>query len=198
MKKVLLTAFDPYDRWSANASWLALVELLRNRPADVELTTRRYPVDFLVARQRLEKDLREGEFDYSLHVGQAPGTGWVRLEAIGLNVGGTADQSPDEFQPLIPAGPVAYRSDLPLVDWARQLRSIGIPTTVSYHAGTYLCNAVLYWALHLSNKWQLPTRSTFVHLPLATSQVVPERRDTPSLPSELAAAALREILASLA
>ena len=59
MKKVLLTAFDPYDRWSANASWLALVELLRNRPADVELTTRRYPVDFLVARQRLEKDLRD-------------------------------------------------------------------------------------------------------------------------------------------
>ncbi|MFM9117423.1 MAG: pyroglutamyl-peptidase I, partial [Planctomycetota bacterium] len=107
-------------------------------------------------------------------------------------------QSPDEFQPLDPAGPVAYRSDLPLVDWAHRLRAVGIPTTVSYHAGTYLCNAVLYWALHLANKWQLPTRSTFVHLPLATSQVVNDRRDTPSLPSEIAATALREILASIA
>lgn len=197
MKKVLLTAFDPYDRWTTNASWLALVELLRDRPSCVELTTRRYPVDFLVARQRLEKDLREGEFDYAIHVGQAPGTGCVRLEAIGLNLGGTAEQLPDEFQPLVPSGPVAYRTDLPLADWTRQLREAGIPATVSYHAGTYLCNALLYLSQHFSRTLQLPTRATFVHLPLATSQVVGDRKDQASMPSEVAAAALRMLLREL-
>ena len=32
MKKVLVTAFEPYDRWKTNASWLALVHLTQDLP----------------------------------------------------------------------------------------------------------------------------------------------------------------------
>ena len=197
MKTVLLTAFEPYDRWRDNASWLALIDLTRELPTEPKLVTRRYPVDFIAARQKLEKDL-EANYDFVLHLGQAPGSGRVRLESIGLNVGGSSQDWPEDFQPLVAHGPVAYRSALPLARWARKLRGAGIPAQVSYHAGTYLCNALLYLTHHIAHQHKLKTKAAFVHLPLAPVQVLEERSDVPSLPVPLASSAIRLILAELA
>jgi pyroglutamyl-peptidase len=193
MPTVLITAFEPYDIWQENSSWLALLALTRDLPTEPRVTTRRYPVDFSKARQRLEEDL-QANYDFALHLGQAPGLGRIALEAIGLNVGGLSSQLPDEFQQLDAQGPVAYRSDLPLADWAARIREAGIPAAVSYHAGTYLCNAVLYLSLHTARTRGLKTRSTFIHLPLAPQQVLGQRSDTATLPSEHAAAAIKLIL----
>ena len=57
MPKILLTAFEPYDVWSENASWLALVELTKEMPPGIDITTRRYPVDFTAVKERLAEDL---------------------------------------------------------------------------------------------------------------------------------------------
>jgi pyroglutamyl-peptidase len=197
MTTVLITAFEPYDRWQQNSSWLALLELTRDLPEQPKVVTRRYPVDFQVARQRLEDDL-QANYDFALHLGQAPGSGRIQLEAVGLNVGGNSSQSPDEFQLLDPAGPVAYRSDLPLPAWSARLREAGIPTVVSYHAGTYLCNALLYLSLHLAQTRNLKTRSTFIHLPLAPQQVLGDRSDLANMPPALTAQGVRLILESIA
>ena len=67
---------------------------------------------------------------------RAPGR--IQLEAIGVNIGGSSSQSPDQFRPLVDDGPVAYRSELPLGEWSVKLRRAGIPAQVSYHAGTLL------------------------------------------------------------
>jgi hypothetical protein len=40
MKSVLVTAFEPYGPWQANASWLCLLELTRELPSLTALTTR--------------------------------------------------------------------------------------------------------------------------------------------------------------
>jgi pyroglutamyl-peptidase len=197
MRRVLLTAFEPYDRWKENASWLALMEVTRQPIAGIKLITRRYPVDFEAVQQRLEEDLAQ-QPEVALHLGQAPGLGRIHLEAIGLNVGGHSSQMPDTFQPLVPEGPVAYRSQLPLADWAASLRAQGIPCQVSYHAGTYLCNALLYLSLHRAAQrgWRL--QAAFVHLPLAPVQVLDQRQDWPSLPTFVAADAIRWMLSQLA
>src|SRR3982751_5617144 len=100
MPHVLLTAFEPYDRWKANASWLTLVQLTQNFPEQPQITTRLYPVDFADVKFRLEEDLAKN-FDYALHLGQAPGSSRIQLEAIGLNIGGSSSQSPDQYRPLI-------------------------------------------------------------------------------------------------
>jgi pyroglutamyl-peptidase len=55
---------------------------------------------------------------------------------------------------------------LPLADWATKLRGAGIPAQVSYHAGTYLCNATLYYSHYLIERMKLTTRAAFLHLPL--------------------------------
>ncbi|MFO0902570.1 MAG: pyroglutamyl-peptidase I [Pirellulales bacterium] len=197
MTTVLVTAFEPYDRWSENASWLALVELTRNLPAAPKLVTRRYPVDFMKARERLEKDLG-GDYDFAIHLGQAPGSSMIRLESIALNVGGTSHDNHDALKPLVADGPIAYRTRLPLASWADQIRAAGIPVQVSYHAGTYLCNAVFYLSSHLTQRRGLRTQSVFIHLPLEVAQAVREPRETASLPAAVSAEALRIVLRDLA
>ena len=196
MTRVLLTAFEPYAHYTQNSSWLALVELVKDLPANPEVVTRLYPVDFDTVCERLEQDLAQG-FDYSIHLGQAPGSARIQLEAIGINMGGRSSQPPDEHQPLIPTGPTAYQTTLPLNHWAKLLRKTNTPTQVSYHAGTYLCNATLYFAHYLTEQKKLPTRSVFIHLPLDTAQVIDETRDVPSLPRTDVANALRLILDEL-
>jgi pyroglutamyl-peptidase len=193
---ILITAFEPYDRWSENSSWLALVELTQRLPAGPKVVTRRYPVDFHAARSLLASDLA-ADYDFALHLGQAPGLGRIHLEAVGLNVAGHSSLLPDQFQPLVPEGPTAYCSSLPLAQWAGQIRQLGIPCQVSHHAGTYLCNALLYLTHHIVAEQRLKTRAAFIHLPLALSQLLGDRQDMPSMPSALCAEAVRLIVRDL-
>ncbi|MBC8873475.1 MAG: hypothetical protein H8E44_28895, partial [Planctomycetes bacterium] len=133
-----------------------------------------------------------------LHLGQLPGIGSVQLEAIGINVGGSSDQLPEEYKPLVSEGPVAYRSDLPLADWALKLRKAGIPSQVSYHADARLCNATLYLSHYLAEQKRLKTRSTFIHLPLEISQTLSSSEDFAAMPVGTLVAAVRLILDELA
>jgi pyroglutamyl-peptidase len=194
--RILITAFEPYDVWKSNSSWLALVELTKELPERPKVVTRRYPVDFSTVRERLAEDLKLG-FDYALHLGQAPGSTRIQFEAIAINVGGSSQQHPDTYRPLVEDGPVAYRSNLPLAAWAERLRELGIPAQVSYHAGTYLCNATMYYSCYLAERMSLPTQSVFIHLPLDYSQTCEKPHNHPALPTALAAAGIREILLRL-
>jgi pyroglutamyl-peptidase len=197
MTRVLLTAFGPYDDWPDNASWLALVRLTQDMPTGLAITTRRYPVDFTTLKKLLSQDL-EAVYDVVLATGQAPGSSQVRLEQFGLNIGGHNGQLAEDFQPLADDGPAAYRSTLPLAEWARKIRAAGVPAQVSHNAGTFLCNATLYWAHYWSEKKNLATQAAFVHLPLDHSQIVARAKDLPAMPTELATRALRVILEDLA
>lgn len=195
MTSVLITSFEPYGDWKANASWLALVELTRNMPEEPRITTRLYPVDFSQVERKLGEDLA-ANYDVALHLGQAPGATKIRLEAFGLNIKG--EEGDAICQTLVPGGPAAYQSELPLDDWAEEIRAAGIPATVSHHAGTYLCNGTLYLSHHLCATRGLRTRSAFVHVPLDTSQVVGSRAERASLPRQLTADALRLLLQQIA
>ncbi|HUG70145.1 MAG TPA: pyroglutamyl-peptidase I [Pirellulaceae bacterium] len=196
MPRVFITAFEPYGGWRENSSWLALVEFTKQLSADTRVTTRLYPVDFEAVEQRLRKDL-EDDYDFALHLGQAPGSACIKLEAIGLNVGGRSEQRAEEFRRLVEDGPVAYRSALPLSEWSSLLRAEGIPTTVSYHAGSYLCNAMLYLSHFFAETMKLKTQSAFIHLPLDYSQTLQQAKELPAISSTMAARALHLVVNQL-
>ena len=184
--RVLLTAFEPYDQWTTNSSWLTLVELLKELPADGSLVTRRYPVNLPAMQEKLEQDLSR-DFDVVLHLGQAPGASSVKLEAIAVNAAGCLEDRGDELDEIVAGGPVAYRSNMPLNRWSELLRSHQIPSIVSYHAGTYLCNAAMYLSHHWQHRRSGKKRKSnalvgFVHLPLTTEQIVAHGQSLPSLP----------------
>ncbi len=188
MPSVLLTAFEPYDEWQENSSWLALVELTRWLEDSSHITTRRYPVCFDSVRKRLAEDLR-GNYDLVLHLGQAPGSTHIRLEAVGLNVHANG-------QPLIAGAPTAYRSTLDLEAWREKLVQAGIPTQVSQHAGTYLCNATLFVSQHILAQQQLSSQTAFIHLPLTPAQAARQTTMMASMSTPLVAAAIAAMLAA--
>ena len=197
--RVLLTAFEPYDEWSENSSWLTLVELLREMPTknSIELVTRRYPVDLEALQERLFKDL-EKPCDAVLHLGQAPGAASIKLESIALNVAGFADQKGEELPALVADGQLAYQTKMPLGEWSAKLREANIPAVVSYHAGTFLCNATMYLTHHYLREAKPSPRIGFVHLPLTTEQVAKTTRSIPSLPVATMAQAVRIVVESVA
>ena len=81
MPRILVTAFEPYDRWAENSSWLTLVEFTKELDPRARITTRRYPVDLFELRQRLTSDLA-ADYDYAIHLGQARAarrSAWRRL-----------------------------------------------------------------------------------------------------------------------
>lgn len=194
--RILLTAFEPYGEWTTNSSWLTLVELLRVRPPTTALVTRRYPVDFLRMQTALYKDLSQG-FDAVLHLGQSPGATAIKLEAVALNSGVDVVPSSEGIERLVADGPEAYRTRMPLARWSGSLREQAIPAIVSYHAGTYLCNALMYLTHHWVAQTDRPIPVGFVHVPLATEQVARSAAPQPSLPVATLASALATILSDI-
>jgi pyroglutamyl-peptidase len=179
--KILVSAFEPYDQWSSNSSWDGLTELLRTRGILEGVTTRRYPVDLDQLHSRLSKDLELG-FDAVLHLGQAPGSCAIHLESIAINVAGITSHPGALFGPLIPDAPIAYRSRLPLGKLCAELHSSGIPASISYHAGTYLCNAVMFLTHHWHAKRGRDCLVGFAHFPLTLEQNILSGREMPGLP----------------
>jgi len=187
--RILITAFEPYDRWPDNSSWRALSDLARWYDGDAEVTTRRYPVDLTQMSEHLRRDLQEN-YDFAIHLGQSPGSTLIKLEAVGLNV--RSDGSP-----LIVDAPEAYRSALPLDCCHRALIAAGIPNEISHHAGTYLCNAALYLSQHYSQSYALRTRSLFLHIPLSPGQAAVDKGRPASMSTPMASAAVAMVLEQL-
>jgi len=186
MSRVLMTAFEPYDRWRENSSWQALVELTGWYDGPAEITTRRYPVDLTRMSESLRKDLQE-DYDLAIHLGQSPGSTLVKLEAVGLNVR-------TDGTPLIKDAPDAYRSPLPLAKCARSLIEAGIPSELSHHAGTYLCNAALFLSQHYAKSFGLKTKSMFVHVPLSPAQAAQDEMRMASMSVQMTSAAVALVL----
>jgi pyroglutamyl-peptidase len=190
----LLTAFEPYGPWPTNASAIALAELAAGATLPPNVSTCLLTVDYEIIKARLAEELA-ADYDYVLHLGQAPGSATIQLEAVGLNIALPPGNQPD--RPLCDDGPLAYRSSLPLYEWVETLRARGIPAEVSFHAGTYLCNAALYLTHYYIERMKLKTQAGFIHLPLDTSQVIGEKQNTAALPAALSAAAVRMVLETL-
>jgi pyroglutamyl-peptidase len=167
--RVLVTAFEPYDHWEKNSSWEALVALLTERGASQDLVTRRYPVDLAKLRSKIEVDLSDG-VDVVLHLGQAPGISKVHFEAIGLNVAGVGSTMNGLLPPIVEGAPVAYQTRLPIGAWVDELNAMRLPASVSYHAGTYLCNAAMFLSHHWYHRRQEVPLVGFIHLPLLPQQ----------------------------
>jgi len=73
--------------------------------------------------------------------------------------------------PVVPGGPVAYWSTLPIKTIVRVLRGSGIPASVSQSAGTFVCNHVFYGLMHALAESADRTKGGFIHVPLLPEQI---------------------------
>ena len=71
-------------------------------------------------------------------------------------------------------GENAYFSTLPVREIAKAISELGVPSRVSYSAGAYVCNDVLYSLL--SNYKDTDVKVGFIHIPYS-----PEQNKQPSM-----------------
>ena len=87
-------------------------------------------------------------------------------------------------------GETAYFSTLPVKAMVENMRAHGIPAHISYTAGTYVCNCIMYNALYLAAKKYLGVRAGFIHVPFENGQVVDKANGTPFMSLEMIAKGL--------
>lgn len=166
-----------------------MVDLTSWYDGDADIVTRRYPVNLTRMSELLRDDLRNN-YDFAIHLGQSPGSPLIKLEKVGLNV--RTDGSP-----LIGDAPAAYHAALPLDVCHQTLLEAGIPSEVSHHAGTYLCNAALYLSQHYAQTFSIGTQSLFLHLPLSPAQAAKDSGRLPSMSTPMVSAAIAIVIQKL-
>ena len=171
MKKLLITGFEPFGGEAVNPSWEAVARL----PAEISgytLTKLRLSVAFGEAANAVLRLAEETEYDVILCIGQAGGRQTITPELVGINLRHTSipdnEGNEPKDQPILPRGDAAYFSTLPVRQMADAISRAGIPSQVSYSAGTYVCNDLLYTLLaHFRGS---RTRVGFIHIPYSTEQ----------------------------
>ncbi|EMD23566.1 pyroglutamyl-peptidase I [Amycolatopsis azurea] len=193
MTSVLLTGFEPFGGERVNPSWQA-VSLLTGRRHDtvaVEL-----PCVFSRSLVTLRDAIDEYRPDLVICVGQAGGRADVTPERVAINlidarIPDNAGSQPVDV-PVIPGGPNAYFTTLPVKASVAGIKNAGLPASVSHTAGTYVCNQVFYGLMHLLDNDFPGVRGGFVHIPYTPEQAA--RTTAPSLATHRAAEALEIIV----
>jgi pyroglutamyl-peptidase len=174
MKTVLLTGFEPFGGEKVNPSWLAVRRLQGRTLGGHRIVARRLPTAYKQSLEMLRRQLRRIQPALVICVGQAGGRAEVTPERVAINVDDSRVSDNAGWKPvdaaIIPGGPVAYWSTLPVKAIVRALRRRGVPAAVSSTAGTFVCNHVFYGLMHELAKNENTVRGGFVHLPFLPRQ----------------------------
>lgn len=197
MPKILVTGFDPFGGESVNPAFEA-VKLLPSVIAGYDVVKLEVPTVFSRSGVVLEDAIARERPDLVLCVGQAGGRSAITVERVAVNLAEARIPDNDGEQPMdepIRAdGDTAYFATLPVKAMVKAVNDAGIPAFVSYTAGTYVCNCIMYHLLYLLDRKFPGVRGGFVHVPYATEQCVGKANGMPSMGIPTMARALEAAL----
>lgn len=195
---VLVTGFDPFGGATVNPSWEAVHELDGREVAGRRVIGAQLPTQFGRSIEALRALLQRHRPALVVCTGQAGGRAALSLERVAINVNDAriADNAGAQpiDTPVVPGGPDAYFTTLPIKAMLAALLAEGIDAEVSQTAGTFVCNHVFYGLMHeLAQPPWSGTRGGLVHVPWLPQQGQPSMgRDTIARGLEVAiACALR-------
>lgn len=171
MKQLLITGFDPFGGASVNPAREAVMAL-PDVVGDYALTKLEIPTVFGLAAETV---LQAAEIlcpDVILCVGQAGGRAAITPEVVAINlreasIPDNAGNQPKNM-PVVENAPTAYFSTLPVRAMTEGVKAAGIPCSLSYSAGVFVCNDLLYTLLHHYDGTD--TRVGFIHIPYLPQQ----------------------------
>ncbi|MCL2425675.1 MAG: pyroglutamyl-peptidase I [Oscillospiraceae bacterium] len=191
--KILVTGFDPFGGDKINPAFEA-VKLVPDKVAGTEIVKEEVPTVFGKCGVILEQLIEKHSPDAVICVGQAGGRSVMSIEKIAVNLAearipDNENQQPSD-EPIINGGSSAYFSSLPVKAIVKTIKENGIPASISYTAGTFVCNDIMYRLLHLIETKYPKIRGGFIHVPFATEQVVDRPDGTPAMSAETIAKGL--------
>lgn len=195
MKKLLVTGFDPFGGESVNPAREAVLRL-PDTVGGYEITKLEIPTVFGLAAETVLQAAEELHPHAILCVGQAGGRSAVTPEVVAINL--REASIPDNAgnipvnTPVIENAPAAYFATLPVRDMVQAVKECGIPCTLSYSAGTFVCNDLLYTLLHRYRDTDVQVG--FVHIPYLPEQA---REGKPSMELDAVVEALTAMIGVL-
>ena len=179
--KVLITGFDPFGGEKLNPAFEA-VKMLPDTVAGADIIKVEIPTVFTKSGEVVEKAMEEYNPDVVICVGQAGGRSSITIEKLAINLAEARIKDNEGNQPidtiLHEDGENAYFTSLPCKAVVRELRENNIPAHISYSAGTFVCNDVMYHVLYLIHKKYQNVRGGFIHVPYALEQVIDKPQGT--------------------
>jgi pyroglutamyl-peptidase len=201
MTRILLTGFEPFGGAATNPSEQCARQLLTMGHPDAEILVATLPVAARTAPAQLEALLLTHTPDWCVMLGLAEGRTQLSIERVAVNL---ADfRIPDNSgvqlvdAPIVPDGPAAYFSTLPVRAMQQASHAVGVPAELSLSAGAYLCNLVFYMARHICETHSLPTQAGFIHLPATPELALASGKNVASMPLTTQVAGLYAGLSTL-
>ncbi|KQP18505.1 pyroglutamyl-peptidase I [Pseudorhodoferax sp. Leaf267] len=179
---VLVTGFEPFDQDLVNPSWEVARALEGASIAGATVRAVQLPCVFGLGAERLLEALHTLRPQLVVGLGLAGGRSDWQPERVAINCNDArildnAGQQPIDTA-VVPGGPAAYFSSLPIKAIVQALRAAGLPAAVSNSAGTFVCNHVFYALMH-ALATQPGVRGGFVHVPCLPEQAA----RSPGMPS---------------
>jgi pyroglutamyl-peptidase len=188
---LLLTAFGPFGGDGYNPTQHALDPVAEAAAGHARVVTEVLPVEYTAACDRIRALIRAHHPDVVVSLGLAAGRTAITPERVAINL--AEARIPDEAgaQPLglalVDGAHAAHFSTLPVASMVEAVAAVDVPAAVSYSAGTFVCNAVMYAALeeiHVMEESRAPkgegaagspTEASavagFIHVPQATEAI---------------------------
>jgi pyroglutamyl-peptidase len=201
--KFLLTGFEPFDKEPINPSWEVVNTLPASDIPGAHIFVEQLPTVFGRSFEVLRAAIERVNPDVVICVGQAGGRSAISFERIGVNMDDARipdnEGNQPEEQPIVPGGPAAYWSNLPIRKLVERLKEEGIPAAESLSAGTYVCNHTLYQLMHLLASEPYRDRKIlggFIHIPYLPSQAA-RHANAPSLSADIVKTGLEIVIREL-
>ena len=195
MKKLLITGFDPFGGASVNPSREAVMAL-PDTIGDWVLTKQEVPTVFGLAAGQVLDTAAVLKPDAIICVGQAGGRKAVTPEVVGINLreASIPDNHGNRPQnlPVVEGAPATYFATLPVREMVSAMGARGIPAALSYSAGAFVCNDLLYTLLH--HYQNTAVQVGFIHIPYLPEQA---GEGIPSLPLDAVVEALTAAITAL-
>ena len=182
--KILVTGFDPFGGETVNPAYEA-VKMLPEQIAGAEIIKLEIPTVFSKSSVAVEEGIQKYNPDIVINVGQAGGRSHITIEQVAINLADARipDNAGDHplNEPLQPDGDTAYFATVPIRAMVKHVQEHGLPCSISYTAGTYVCNCVMYNVLYMTQKKYPNIKAGFIHVPFATSQLIGKPATTPGM-----------------
>ena len=176
--RILVTGFGPFGRSTFNPT-IGAVESLADRD---DVTAAILPVEYRAATRRIRELIRDHHPDAIVSLGLAEPRSTLSVERVAINLAEARIPDNSGYQPQDTAladapSPAADFSTLPVKRLVQALADADVPGSLSYTAGTFVCNAVMYAALDETAGTDV--LSGFIHVPQALGHETSETTGTP-------------------
>lgn len=171
--KILVTGFDPFDNQDINPSWEA-VKSLPDKIENVEIIKMEIPTVFRKSVNIIKEKITEISPRAVVSIGQAGSREKISVEFVGINFIDARIPDNEGNQPveiISKDRPDGLFSTLPVFKIVEDLNKNDITAKVSYTAGTFVCNNVLYGISDYIDYNNLDIISGFIHVPSIYEQV---------------------------